>query len=167
MPFSLKHAFQSLKADGSDNSLIQPSDWNAEHILTATDGKLLGTSGTTTVGEITVGAGLSLTAGTLAATGGAGTAAEDVTFDPAGGIAATDVQAAIEELVTDVAATYAPLASPALTGNPTAPTQTAGNNTTRIATTAFVTAAVAAGGGGGGSVNKGLVLALALGTALR
>lgn len=38
----------------------------------------------------------------------------------------------------------APLASPALTGTPTAPTQTAGNNTTRIATTAFVTAAAAA-----------------------
>ena len=37
---------------------------------------------------------------------------------------------------------YAPLASPALTGNPTAPTQTAGNNSTRIATTAFVTTAV-------------------------
>jgi hypothetical protein len=33
---------------------------------------------------------------------------------------------------------YAPLASPALTGNPTAPTQSAGNNTTRLATTAFV-----------------------------
>lgn len=32
----------------------------------------------------------------------------------------------------------APLASPALTGNPTAPTQTAGNNSTRIATTAYV-----------------------------
>lgn len=32
----------------------------------------------------------------------------------------------------------APLASPALTGNPTAPTQAAGNNTTRLATTAFV-----------------------------
>jgi hypothetical protein len=39
-----------------------------------------------------------------------------------------------------VAATYAPLASPALTGNPTAPTQTSGNNSTRIATTAFVAA---------------------------
>ena len=38
---------------------------------------------------------------------------------------------------------YAPLASPALTGNPTAPTQSAGNNTTRIATTAFVSTAVA------------------------
>lgn len=34
----------------------------------------------------------------------------------------------------------APLASPALTGTPTAPTQTTGNNTTRIATTAFVEA---------------------------
>lgn len=38
----------------------------------------------------------------------------------------------------------APLASPALTGTPTAPTATAGTNTTQIATTAFVTSAVAA-----------------------
>lgn len=36
----------------------------------------------------------------------------------------------------------APLASPALTGTPTAPTATAGNNTTQLATTAFVKAAV-------------------------
>ena len=35
----------------------------------------------------------------------------------------------------------APLASPAFTGNPTAPTAAAGTNTTQIATTAFVTAA--------------------------
>lgn len=46
------------------------------------------------------------------------------------------------------ASLLAPLASPAFTGTPTAPTQAAGNNSTRIATTAFVTAAVAAGGGG-------------------
>lgn len=45
-------------------------------------------------------------------------------------------------------ALLAPLASPAFTGNPTAPTQAPGNNTTRIATTAFVTAAVGAAGGG-------------------
>ena len=38
----------------------------------------------------------------------------------------------------------AQLNSPALTGNPTAATQSAGNNTTRVATTAFVTAAIAA-----------------------
>ncbi len=35
----------------------------------------------------------------------------------------------------------APLASPALTGVPTAPTAAAGTNTTQLATTAFVTAA--------------------------
>ena len=40
----------------------------------------------------------------------------------------------------DAATTYAPLASPALTGTPTAPTATLGTNTTQIATTAFVLA---------------------------
>jgi hypothetical protein len=38
----------------------------------------------------------------------------------------------------------APLASPALTGTPTAPTPTAGDNSTKLSTTAFVQAAVAA-----------------------
>jgi hypothetical protein len=37
--------------------------------------------------------------------------------------------------------TKAPLASPALTGTPTAPTAAAGTNTTQLATTAFVTTA--------------------------
>jgi hypothetical protein len=47
------------------------------------------------------------------------------------------------KLATSTAAsTYAPLASPALTGTPTAPTATAGTNTTQVATTAFVKAAV-------------------------
>jgi len=40
------------------------------------------------------------------------------------------------------ASTYAPLASPALTGTPTAPTADANTNTTQIATTAFVKTAV-------------------------
>lgn len=40
--------------------------------------------------------------------------------------------------VNTALAAKAPLASPALTGNPTAPTQTAGNNSTKIATTAYV-----------------------------
>jgi hypothetical protein len=43
----------------------------------------------------------------------------------------------------------APLNSPALTGDPTAPTPTAGDNDTSIATTAFVAAAITASGGGG------------------
>lgn len=41
---------------------------------------------------------------------------------------------------SEVAATYAPLASPALTGNPTAPTASAGDNDASVATTAFVAA---------------------------
>lgn len=43
---------------------------------------------------------------------------------------------------TNIGAVYAPLASPALTGTPTAPTASAGTNTTQLATTAFTTAAV-------------------------
>jgi hypothetical protein len=42
----------------------------------------------------------------------------------------------------NIANTYAPLASPALTGTPTAPTASAGTNTTQVATTAFVTTAI-------------------------
>ena len=41
-----------------------------------------------------------------------------------------------------ITTTYAKLASPALTGTPTAPTATAGTNTTQVATTAFVKTAV-------------------------
>lgn len=66
------------------------------------------------------------------------------TFAPS---AHTHPQSEITNLVSDLAL-LAPLASPSFTGNPTAPTQTAGNSTTRIATTAFVQAAVAAAGGG-------------------
>lgn len=72
-----------------------------------------------------------------------------VEYDPA------DLEGAAELLVTgdvvsalvvtevdllrdDVEANYAPKASPAFTGTPTAPTASAGTNTTQIATTAFV-----------------------------
>jgi hypothetical protein len=48
---------------------------------------------------------------------------------------------AITLAVADVSGA-APLASPALTGTPTAPTATGGTNTTQIATTAFVAAAI-------------------------
>lgn len=51
--------------------------------------------------------------------------------------------------------TYAPLASPALTGTPTAPTAAAGTNTTQVATTAFVTNAIS--GITGAMVFKGTI----------
>jgi len=65
---------------------------------------------------------------------------------PAGTISATDVQTALNELDTE----KAPLASPALTGNPTAPTQAATDNSTRLATTAHVFSAFVGDGGATG-----------------
>ena len=44
----------------------------------------------------------------------------------------------IQDEIDAVPAGLAPLASPALTGNPTAPTQSANDNSTRLATTAYV-----------------------------
>ncbi len=52
--------------------------------------------------------------------------------------------ASFSATVTQALAAKAPLANPVFTGNPTAPTQTAGNNSTRLATTAFVQAALSA-----------------------
>jgi hypothetical protein len=52
-------------------------------------------------------------------------------------------QSAITNLVADLGA-KAPLASPSLTGTPTAPTAAPGTNTTQLATTAFVAAALLA-----------------------
>ena len=50
----------------------------------------------------------------------------------------TTTVAPSQNAVFDALALKADLASPALTGNPTAPTQAVGNSSTRIATTAFV-----------------------------
>lgn len=60
----------------------------------------------------------------------------------------------------DVASTYAPLASPALTGTPTAPTAAADDSTTQLATTAFVT-------GQAGSATPQALGSAAVGTSLR
>lgn len=63
------------------------------------------------------------------------------------GLTATDTQAAIDEVegrVDTVETGKAPLASPAFTGNPTAPTQSPSDNSTKLATTAYVDAAVVA-----------------------
>lgn len=69
--------------------------------------------------------------------------------DAAETAARADADAALASSVSTVSAastsglaTKAPLASPALTGTPTAPTAAPGTNTTQIATTAFVRAAV-------------------------
>lgn len=67
MAVSLKHAFTSGKSDGADATLIQPSNWNAEHTLSLATNTLLGrtTAGTGAAEEISVGSGLTLASGTL------------------------------------------------------------------------------------------------------
>lgn len=62
--------------------------------------------------------------------------------------AADNAVTSAEGYTTTQLASYAPLASPALTGTPTAPTASAGTDTTQIATTAFVANALASVGAG-------------------
>lgn len=65
----------------------------------------------------------------------------EATFSPIQ-IGESQVTSAAGGWITDGLAAKAPLASPALTGTPTAPTATPGTNTTQIATTEFVKNAV-------------------------
>jgi hypothetical protein len=56
MTVSLKHTFQSAKTDSADATIVQPSNWNQEHVLTAAAGKVLGrdTSGAGNVQELPI-----------------------------------------------------------------------------------------------------------------
>lgn len=76
-----------------------------------------------------IGAGTSNFSGAYSALSGIPTS-----FNPASHTHAIDEVDGLQ----DVIATLAPLASPALTGTPTAPTAAGGNDSTQIATTAFV-----------------------------
>jgi len=51
MAISLKHGFGSGKLDGTDATLVQPSNWNSDHVLAIGSPKLFGrtsTNGSTT-----------------------------------------------------------------------------------------------------------------------
>ena len=65
------------------------------------------------------------------------------TGDPLKRVKGTELDDEFDAIVTAIA-TKANLASPALTGTPTAPTASVGTNTTQLASTAFVQAALAA-----------------------
>ena len=74
MAVSLKHTFVSAIPDGSDTSVVRPSNWNAEHTLTGTINTLMGFDATGASQSVTVGSGLTYSAGTITATGdGSGT----------------------------------------------------------------------------------------------
>ena len=89
-----------------------------------------------------------ITAGEIRSLIGAGTSSFDGVYSSLTGIPSTFAPSAhthdmddITGLISSLSA-KAPLASPALTGTPTAPTAAGGNNTTQIATTAFVTSEI-------------------------
>jgi hypothetical protein len=65
------------------------------------------------------------------------------TGDPSKIIKGTEINTELNDISTAIAS-KADTNSPVFTGNPTAPTQAFGNNTTRISTTAFVQAALVA-----------------------
>jgi microcystin-dependent protein len=56
MTVSLVHAFESVKADGVDSTVVQPSNWNEEHVLTMATAKVLGraTAATGAVEELPI-----------------------------------------------------------------------------------------------------------------
>jgi hypothetical protein len=94
-------------------------------------------TGTVTLPAGTITAGMILD-GTIA----------DADINASAGIAQSKISGLTTDLSnklasTTAASTYAPLASPALTGVPTAPTAAANTNSTQVATTAFVGTAVA------------------------
>lgn len=67
MAFSVRHLFQSAKADAVDATRVRPSNWNADHDVEMATNRLLGrtTAGDGAPEEITAGLGLTLTAGSL------------------------------------------------------------------------------------------------------
>lgn len=58
MALSIKHKFQSAKADGTDTTVVQPSNWNDDHTLTCAGNVLLGrlSAGSGPVEELTASA---------------------------------------------------------------------------------------------------------------
>lgn len=85
----------------------------------------------TTVGGVKVGTNLTISTGTL-----------NANSQVQNNLTASTTLAPSVTAVNTALTSKADLASPALTGTPTAPTATAGTNTTQLATTAFATAAI-------------------------
>ncbi len=129
--------------DGSGNfsagTITAALTGNASTATTLQTGRTISLTGDVTYTSGTFdGSGNVTGTATLANSGVSSGTYKSVTVDAKGRVTAgTNPTTLAGYGITDAA----PLASPALTGTPTAPTAAAGTNTTQIATTAFVTAA--------------------------
>ena len=116
-----------VDADGADATISTAASINGVSSLVVTDGNAAQVYST----------GSAHFARFFVASAITSVAASGVGFTPVTGNAATDVQAAIASNTAAVLL-RAPIASPTLTGTPAAPTPSTGDNSTKIATTAFV-----------------------------
>lgn len=124
-------AVSSITGDGSSTTITYT--------------KVDGTTGTFVTKDTTYSAATQSDAGLMSAADktkldGIATGANKTTVDSS--LSSSSTNPVQNKVINTALAAKAPLASPALTGTPTAPTAAAGTNTTQIATTAFVKSAV-------------------------
>ena len=138
----LLYFWQKIKArfDGAISSI---SGDGSSTTITFT--KVDGTTGTFVTKDTTYSAATQSDAGLMSAADktkldGIATGANNTTVDSS--LSSSSTNPVQNKVINTALAAKAPLASPALTGTPTAPTAASGTNTTQIATTAFVKDAV-------------------------
>lgn len=133
---TVTHTKVSVVPDGTDTNQIQPSDWNADHVVSGTFAPSAHNHPQSDVTNLTT---------DLAAK--APLASPTFTGDPKAptpAAADNDTSIATTAWVQTEIAAKAPLASPTFTGDPKAPTPAAADNDTSIATTAWVQTEIAA-----------------------
>ncbi len=124
-------ATDTLTLEAGDNVTLTPDATNDKVTIAATD---------TTYSEATTDAAGLMSAADKTKLNGIATGANKTTVDSS--LSSTSTNPVQNKVINTALVAKAPLASPALTGTPTAPTAAAGTNTAQIATTAFVKAAV-------------------------
>jgi len=152
-------SFSSTPAAGSYGTLVITQDATGGRNITlpSTANKILGSTSTTTIALSTAGGAKDILNFYYDGTNcfwsigqGYGLASSSLSINLATGVTGTLSIANGGTGATTSTGTGSVVlsASPTFTGTPAAPTATSGDNSTQIATTAFVTTAVAAGGGG-------------------
>ena len=114
MTLSAKHAFTSAKSDDADTTLVRPSNWNAEHVLTAAANSVLAAGSSGTVSDV------ALAASNILGRGSSGDVAALSLGTGLGFSAATTIAVTDAELTALAGLTSAADSAPYFTGSGTA-----------------------------------------------